>query len=172
MKILVNGKNVIGKVSHDLKLLVEIFSEFTNKPIIYTDGACRGNPGPGGWGWCTSYNNNEFTDLNDTHVICDSGSLSPTTNNQMELTAIINALDFLRIIKAKEAIIYSDSKYCVDGYNDWMHRKNWISTHKNSNLFTRLFEHYNGNFKVIWVKGHGNNPGNILADKLATSAIN
>jgi len=140
-----------------------------NKLIhIYTDGACRGNPGPGGWG---------------TVLICDDykreikgGSLL-TTNNIMELTAVIKALQLIKHPSKLE--ITTDSTYVKDGITKWIHNwktKNWRTSNKkpvkNKNLWMQLDEltaKHSINWK--WVRGHTGHPGNERADQLANQGI-
>ena len=135
---------------------------------IYTDGACSGNPGKGGWGALIQENDNE-TKL--------SGSELNTTNNRMELTAVIKALEHYD--KAREIEVFTDSKYVMQGITEWI--KNWKNNHwktsqkkdvKNKDLWVLLdtvsVKH---DIKWSWVKGHAGDYGNEIADKLATQAI-
>ena len=135
---------------------------------IYTDGACSGNPGPGGWCAILEYNG---------HEKLISGGEARTTNNRMELTAVIQALLALREPCVVE--LYSDSKYLVDAFNQhwidsWL-KKNWKRGKnedvKNVDLWKRLLkakEQHQVSFH--WVKGHADNPLNERCDQLATSA--
>ena len=137
------------------------------KVIIYTDGACSGNPGPGGWGAILRYNEKE-------KVI--SGGERETTNNRMELTAVIEAIKCL-----KEPCIvdlYSDSKYVIDalskGWAESWKKKNWIKSDKkpamNPDLWEILLELISQHeMEYIWVKGHAENKYNNRCDKLATA---
>ena len=135
---------------------------------IYTDGACSGNPGKGGWGALIQENDDEKK---------LSGSELNTTNNRMELTAVIRALEYYN--EAKEIEIFTDSKYVMQGITEWI--KNWKSNHwktsqkkdvKNKDLWVLLdtvsAKH---DIKWSWVKGHAGDYGNEIADKLATQAI-
>ena len=135
---------------------------------IYTDGACSGNPGRGGWGALIQENDDEKK---------LSGSELNTTNNRMELTAVIKALEHYN--EAKEIEIFTDSKYVMQGITEWI--KNWKSNHwktsqkkdvKNKDLWVLLdtvsAKH---DIKWSWVKGHAGDYGNEIADKLATQAI-
>ena len=135
---------------------------------IYTDGACSGNPGKGGWGALIQENDNEKK---------LSGSELNTTNNRMELTAVIRALEHYD--EAKEIEVFTDSKYVMQGITEWI--KNWKTNHwktsqkkdvKNKDLWVLLdtvsAKH---DIKWSWVKGHAGNYGNEIADKLATQAI-
>jgi ribonuclease HI len=134
---------------------------------IYTDGACSGNPGPGGWGAVLRYGDKEKE---------ISGSEPETTNNRMELMAAIMALESLK--RACDVDLYTDSEYVRGGMTQWM--KKWKADGwkkkgglKNADLWQRLdavaAKH---NVKFHWVKGHAGDPGNERADALATSAIN
>ena len=134
---------------------------------IYTDGACSGNPGPGGWGAILSYNGRE-KEL--------SGGERQTTNNRMELTAVISALEALREPCAVE--LYSDSKYVIDalnkGWAESWRKKNWIKSDKkpalNPDLWERLLDltavH---TMRYHWVKGHADNEYNNRCDALAVA---
>ena len=135
---------------------------------VYTDGACSGNPGPGGWCAILEYRG---------HEKMISGGEPSTTNNRMELTAVIQALLALREPCVVE--LYSDSKYLVDAFNQhwidsWL-KKNWKRGKnedvKNVDLWKRLLkakEQHQVSFH--WVKGHADNPLNERCDQLATSA--
>lgn len=140
----------------------------TNKVVIYTDGACRGNPGPGGWGVILSYQDKQKT-LN--------GYDPETTNNRMELTAAIEGLRALK--RACDVDLKTDSKYVMQGINDWM--ANWKSNGwktaakkpvKNADLWQLLDEQAKKHkIKWHWVKGHAGIEGNEMADALANEAI-
>jgi|TARA_B110000967_G_scaffold205255_1_gene249420 ribonuclease HI len=141
----------------------------SNKDInIYTDGACSGNPGPGGWGVYID-NNGEIVEL--------SGNESETTNNRMELQAIIEALSYFSDIS--KINLFTDSKYVIDGANSWMvnwKKNGWQTAQKkpvkNKDLWIKL-DTLIQTHKLTWnwVKGHDGNFGNERADYLATSAI-
>lgn len=132
---------------------------------IYTDGACSGNPGAGGWGVILRYGEIE-KEL--------SGGEFQTTNNRMELQAVIEALKALK--KECEITLYTDSKYVMDGVNEWMpnwKRNGWKTTNKKSpvknielwqELDVLLAKH---KIKWVWVKGHNGHPENERVDKLA-----
>ena len=133
---------------------------------LYTDGACRGNPGKGGYGAILVYGKYEKE---------ISGGERETTNNRMELMAAIVGLEALK--EPCEVTLYSDSKYLVDAYNEgWVfswERNSWKRGKeplKNPDLWQRLFE-LTGRHHVtfIWVKGHNGNPYNERCDELATS---
>ena len=135
---------------------------------IYTDGACSGNPGPGGWGAVLMFGKHE-REL--------SGSDSETTNNRMELMAAIEALEALT--KPCHVTLYTDSKYVMDGITKWLEgwkTKNWKTANKkpvkNKELWERLDTAIaRHQIDWQWVKGHDGNPGNERADQLATGAI-
>ena len=140
------------------------------KYIIYTDGACSGNPGPGGWG-AVIFDKNK----NQKKI---SGKEKSTTNNRMELMAPIMAL--MKIKPNSEITIYTDSTYVKNGITEWIkkwEKNGWRSSNKklvkNKDLWIKLNNLCKKN-KVLWkwVKGHSNNEYNDLADELATQAIN
>ena len=135
---------------------------------IFTDGACKGNPGPGGWGAILNYNE---------HKKEIYGNSPNTTNNIMELTAVIRALQILK--EPCNIILTTDSNYVKDGITDWIHnwKKNgwktankkpvknkeiWIELDKLSSIHTIEWK---------WVKGHSGHPENERADELANEAI-
>ena len=135
------------------------------KVTIYTDGACRGNPGAGGWGTILLYNGIE-KEL--------SGGEAETTNNRMELTAAIKGLSALK--ECCEVELYSDSKYMVDainlGWAEGWRRTNWKNGKaKNPDLWEELLALL-GKHKVsvLWVRGHNGHEYNERCDALATSA--
>ena len=139
------------------------------KYTIYTDGACSGNPGPGGWGAVI------FDEKEKQYNI--SGNVKDTTNNRMELMAPIMALK--KIKSMSNVMIFTDSTYVKNGITEWIkkwEKNGWKSSNKksvkNKDLWLKLNDLCQKN-KVIWkwVKGHSNNKYNILADKLATLAI-
>ncbi|MFT5810652.1 MAG: ribonuclease HI [Rubritalea sp.] len=140
----------------------------TNNVVIYTDGACRGNPGPGGWGVLLKYKDSEKT---------LKGYDSATTNNRMELMAVIEGLRSLTRGCAVE--LYTDSKYVLQGINDWIvnWKKNGWKTAakkpvKNVDLWQQLDEQTSRHdINWHWVKGHSGVPGNEAADQLANDAI-
>ena len=131
---------------------------------IYTDGACSGNPGPGGWGALLRYKGNEKE---------ISGAEADTTNNRMELMAAIQALALLK--GSCRVDLYTDSKYVQQGVNEWMagwKAKNWPSRIKNKDLWLELDDEIQKHDVTFhWVKGHAGHPENERADKLATDAI-
>ena len=135
---------------------------------IYTDGACRGNPGVGGWGAILKYDN-KIKEIN--------GFSKETTNNIMELSAVINALKELN--RTCDIIITTDSNYVKDGITKWIHnwKKNgWKTANKkpvkNKELWLELdnlVTQHQINWK--WIKGHSGHPENERADQLANQAI-
>ena len=140
-----------------------------NKKVdIYTDGACSGNPGPGGWGVLIEIDN-ENIEL--------SGGDRETTNNRMELMAAIKALE--EIDQDYEITLYTDSNYVKDGITSWISnwkKNNWKTASKkdvkNKELWMRLDEAIKDkNISWVWVKGHAGNAGNEQADYLARSAL-
>lgn len=143
-------------------------SEKTSDAIeIYTDGACSGNPGPGGWGVFLCWRGHE-KEL--------SGGEPDTTNNRMELMAAIQALESLK--RASVVDLHTDSTYVKDGITKWIHgwkRNGWKTSAKkpvkNEDLWKRLEKALAGHqVEWHWVKGHAGDPGNERADELATTA--
>ena len=133
---------------------------------IYTDGACSGNPGKGGWAAIILDGKNQSS---------ISGSENKTTNNRMELMAPIMALN--KIKTKSEIIIYTDSKYVKDGITEWIKKwklNNWKNSNKksvkNKDLWVKLDNSCrNHNISWKWVKAHAGNKFNNLADELAVS---
>ena len=135
---------------------------------IFTDGACKGNPGIGGWGVLIIENSLE------TEIF--GGSLN-TTNNQMELKATIKALEFFS--EQKEIELYTDSKYVKDGITDWINKwkiNGWVNASKkpvkNASLWKELDKLVSAHkVEWFWVKGHSNHRENDIADELANRGI-
>lgn len=136
--------------------------------VIYTDGACKRNPGPGGWGaWLRS----------GTHERELSGGAAETTNNRMELTAVIEALRALK--RPCEVALYTDSQYVRQGITEWIvnwKRRGWQTADKkpvkNSDLWKALdLEVGRHTVSWHWVKGHAGDPGNEKADALANEGV-
>ncbi|MEJ7138864.1 ribonuclease HI [Amphibiibacter pelophylacis] len=135
---------------------------------IYTDGACKGNPGPGGWGAWLQYGE---------HSRELWGGEPQTTNNRMELMAVIQALDSLK--RPCAAIIYTDSTYVRNGITQWIHnwkRSGWRTADKkpvkNADLWQQLdtaASRHTVDWR--WVKGHAGDPGNEKADELANRGV-
>jgi len=126
---------------------------------IYTDGACRGNPGPGGWAATLSFGDSE-KEL--------TGAEAHTTNNRMELTAVIRALEALK--RPVQAKVYTDSEYVRRGIKEWVTADR--KPVKNQDLWQRLDELAAAHtIEWHWVKGHSGVPGNERVDLLANQAI-
>ena len=135
---------------------------------IWTDGACSGNPGPGGWGAILRYGDTERE---------ISGGEPETTNNRMELLAAIEALSALK--RSCDVVLHTDSRYVMDGITEWLpnwKRRGWKTAAKkpvkNADLWQRLDE-LNGRHRVSWrwVKGHAGDPDNERADELARQGM-
>jgi ribonuclease HI len=136
--------------------------------VIYTDGACKGNPGPGGWGALLRFGETERELF---------GGEPLTTNNRMELTAVIRALEALK--RPCEIDLYTDSQYVKQGIETWIHgwkRNGWKTSDrkpvKNAELWRELdvlaAQHA---IRWHWVKGHADTPGNVRADALANRGV-
>ena len=136
--------------------------------VIYTDGACSGNPGPGGWGVVLRWQGQEKELY---------GSDPLTTNNRMELMAAIQALEALQ--RPARVSLHTDSKYLLDGITKWLpgwQRNGWKTAAKkpvkNEDLWRRLIEAMRPHdISWVWVKGHAGDPGNERADALARRGI-
>lgn len=136
--------------------------------VIYTDGACSGNPGPGGWG-AILISGERRKEL--------SGGETPTTNNRMELMAAISALEALK--KPSDVELHTDSIYLRDGITKWIHgwrRNGWKTADKkpvkNTELWQRLQEAQAGHaIEWRWVKGHSDHAENDRADELAREGM-
>jgi ribonuclease HI len=135
---------------------------------IYTDGACKGNPGPGGWGVVLQSGGKE------KHM---HGGEAQTTNNRMEMTAVIKALEALKM--PCHVSLYTDSKYVIQGITEWMEAwkaRGWKTASKDpvknvdlwQKIDTLINEHQ---IDWHWVKGHAGHPGNELADALANKGV-
>jgi ribonuclease HI len=135
---------------------------------IYTDGACRGNPGPGGWAAFLSVDGREKE---------IAGAEALTTNNRMELTAVIRALESLR--RPVSARVFTDSQYVRRGITEWLtawKARGWLTADrkpvKNQDLWQRLEELAAAHrIEWRWVPGHAGVPGNERVDRLANQAI-
>ena len=136
--------------------------------VIYTDGACKGNPGPGGWGALLISREREREIF---------GGEFRTTNNRMELTAVIRALETLR--GDADVVLYTDSQYVKNGIESWIHvwkRNGWKTADrkpvKNAELWREL-DLVVAKHRVSWrwVKGHADNAGNLRADELANRGV-
>ena len=136
--------------------------------IIYTDGACRGNPGPGGWGALIKYDSVEKTIF---------GGQANTTNNQMELSAAIEGLAILK--EPCNVELFTDSKYVMDGITQWIQnwkKNNWRTAAKkdvkNKELWQKLDQLISQHqVQWRWVRGHSGDAGNEAADLLANKGI-
>ena len=135
---------------------------------IYTDGACKGNPGPGGWGALLVYGGKEKELF---------GGEKETTNNRMELLAVIRALEALT--RPCQVRLHTDSQYVQKGISEWIHgwkRNGWRTSSKqpvkNADLWQRLDELAAGHaVEWRWVKGHAGHDGNERADQLANRGV-
>ena len=140
----------------------------SKKIQIYSDGACRGNPGPGGWGVLLIYDGTEKEIY---------GGELETTNNRMELMAAIVGMESIKY--SSDIIITTDSKYVMDGITKWMHdwkKRNWKTASKkpvkNKDLWQRLDEACSlHSIEWCWVKGHSGHKKNEQVDLLANKAI-
>ena len=138
------------------------------KVIIYTDGACKGNPGPGGWGALLQFNGQQKS---------FKGGEAQTTNNRMELMAAISALEILK--EPCEVLLHTDSTYVMKGLNEWLpgwKARGWRTADKkpvkNQDLWVRLdAAAARHKMEWKWVKGHAGDPGNEAADQLANEGI-
>lgn len=139
-----------------------------NEVLIYTDGACKGNPGPGGWGALLR---------SGAHEKELWGGQAHTTNNRMELTAVIEALSSLK--QRCRVVLYTDSEYVRNGITSWIHgwkARGWTTADrkpvKNVELWQRL-DALSRQHEVQWhwVKGHAGDPGNERADALANRGV-
>ena len=144
-----------------------------NKKIIltiYTDGACSGNPGPGGWGVLLQYGSKEKT---------LKGGDPNTTNNSMEMMAAIKAIEAVNETYTGEIILWTDSTYVMKGITEWVHgwkKKNWIKSDKKPVVNTDLWKvldklNSQKNIQWNWVKGHAGVEGNERADELARQGL-
>jgi len=135
---------------------------------VYTDGACKGNPGPGGWGVLLQWNGHEKELF---------GGEPQTTNNRMELRAVIEALAALK--RDAKVRLYTDSKYVHDGITDWIHnwkKRGWKTANKkpvkNVDLWQQLDRQAEQHsIEWVWVKGHAGHDGNERADDLANRGV-
>lgn len=148
--------------------ILSLVTLMKEKVEIYVDGACRGNPGPGGWGVLLRYRGSEKT---------LSGAERETTNNRMELMAAIQGLKALT--RPCQVAVYTDSQYVRNGITKWIHqwqRQDWKGSDKkpikNKELWQALLaEEARHQVEWHWVKGHSNHPENDRADALARDAI-
>jgi len=135
---------------------------------VYTDGACKGNPGVGGWGALLQRGGK-------TRELC--GGEAQTTNNRMEMTAVIRALEAIE--PGSRVRLHTDSQYVQQGIQSWIHswkRRGWRTADKkpvkNEDLWRRLDElAAQHEVEWLWVRGHDGNPGNERADELANLGV-
>ena len=145
-----------------------LMTKNSNLVQIFTDGACKGNPGPGGWGAIMKYGD---------HVKELNGYSAETTNNIMELTAVIEALKSLT--RPCKIILTTDSNYVKNGITEWIHnwkKKGWKTANKkpvkNKEFWQQLDEEVKRHtIEWKWVKGHSGHPENERADELANEAV-
>ena len=137
--------------------------------FAYTDGACSGNPGPGGWAYILRHRASDSERE-------DSGGEARTTNNRMELMAVIRGLSALT--RESSVDVYSDSQYVLNGLDSWMDgwkKKGWVTASKspvkNKDLW-QLLDELRGKHTLSyhWIRGHNNHPENERADRLAVAA--
>lgn len=143
---------------------------------IYTDGSCRGNPGPGGWGLIV------IDDETDTPIEAANGTSQSTTNNEMEITAIVNALKKYGVEEDSfhYPVVYTDSNYAFKIFTEWMQgwkRNGWKRPKNQPIANLELIQEYDElweqgkRIELRWVRGHNGNRLNEMADKLATGKI-
>ena len=151
--------------------------EFDNPIVVFSDGACRGNPGPGAWGAVAQINDDEL-------IFQKSGVEFNTTNNQMEL---LGAIEGLKTVESeisdsadRDILLISDSKYVIDGLKSWIigwKKRGWKKADgkapENLGLWKQLDEINStlGGVHLYWVKGHSGHPQNELCDQLANQAL-
>lgn len=178
-KLVINGikytckdlyKNKSIVIPHGYKIHKKYIHQ--DRVEVFTDGSCLSNPGgPSGWAAHFIYMGR--------HIKLKNGC-KESTNNRMEMTAVIKALEYLLCKKhISNVIIYTDSNYTKEGYLNWMHRDGWINPQrKNYDLWIRLKELYiltqksKTVYTLTWVKAHNGHEGNELADKLANEQAN
>ncbi|MCF0238102.1 MAG: ribonuclease HI [Sphaerochaetaceae bacterium] len=141
-----------------------------DKIDVFTDGGCSGNPGPGGWAYVLLCNGKVLS--------YGSGGEENTTNNKMELTAVISAIEACNIIGAKEISISTDSQYVKNGITTWIFnwkKNNWKTASKdpvkNKELWEKLDSLNNSNIKWLWVKGHAGITYNEMCDSMVRNEM-
>jgi ribonuclease HI len=157
--------------------LPESFNKFHEPVVVFSDGACRGNPGPGAWGVVAQIKSDEF-------IFQKSGVEFNTTNNKMELTGAIEGLktveESLDEFPESDILLVSDSKYVVDGLKSWVSgwkKRGWKKADgkppENLELWKELdgLNERLGGVHLFWVKGHSGHPQNELCDQLANKAL-
>lgn len=141
-----------------------------NQSLLYSDGACSGNPGPGGWGYV-------LFDAQELLITEGGGFASGTTNNRMEMTALLEGLKDAQKRKIKSLLILTDSTYVIRGFTQWRHgwkKKGWLTAEgspvTNRDLWESL-EHAAQGLKLQWryVRGHQGTPGNERVDEIAVA---
>ncbi|HEU5294343.1 MAG TPA: ribonuclease HI [Burkholderiaceae bacterium] len=136
--------------------------------VVYTDGACKGNPGPGGWGALLRWRDHQRELF---------GGELQTTNNRMELTAVIEALSALK--QRSEVAVYTDSEYVKNGITTWIHnwkQRGWRTADKKPVKNVELWQRLDAlaashDVRWHWVRGHNGDPGNERADELANLGV-
>jgi ribonuclease HI len=136
--------------------------------VVYTDGACKGNPGPGGWGALLRWSDHEKELF---------GGAAQTTNNRMELTAVIEALGALK--QSCRVAVYTDSEYVRNGITTWIHnwkQRGWRTADKKPVKNVELWQRLDAlasmhEVQWHWVRGHAGDPGNERADALANQGV-
>jgi len=137
---------------------------------LFTDGACSGNPGPGGWGYILRGDGIDGESVG-------SGGDSATTNNRMELTAVLEGL--ARVPDGADVVLVTDSEYCVKGLRDWIEgwkRRGWRKADKSPVMNRDLWERLDAQRARVrieprWIRGHSEHPENERCDRLAVAAI-
>jgi ribonuclease HI len=137
---------------------------------LFTDGACSGNPGPGGWGYILRGDGIDGESVG-------SGGDSATTNNRMELTAVLEGL--ARVPDGADVVLVTDSEYCVKGLRDWLEgwkRRGWRKADKSPVMNRDLWERLDAQRARVrieprWIRGHNEHPENERCDRLAVAAI-
>lgn len=157
----------------DMPKLPKEATDLENSIFLYSDGACRGNPGPGAWAFVAQIHE-------DAYCFEDVGVSEHTTNNKMEMLGVIKALEYAQLNESrKKVFMYTDSKYVVDGLKSWMEgwkRRGWKKADKkppeNLELWQRLDQlNQKMNISIYWVKGHAGHTQNERCDHLANLAL-
>jgi ribonuclease HI len=155
-------------MANEMPIQMPIEMPDSDQVEIYTDGACKGNPGPGGWGAYLKFG------VHERELF---GGEAQTTNNRMELLAVIEALTALK--RTCQVVVYTDSAYVQNGISTWIHSwklRGWKTADKkpvkNVDLWQRLdLQAARHSVQWRWVKGHAGNPGNERADQLANQGV-